>query len=471
MHENKLSRSYQENLIIALCYNKEVCNQLADVLDVEFFDGEPFKEIAEQALLFFSGYNEPIGDHLPDFFDETLNRNDEKSELYRSIFESIYDNRNSINTKFVMTYVENFIKRGRVLRALFESIELIKNNEFDESQKRLFKSFDTSFNIDYGLPFWDSDKVVGVLQEGDENEGVSLGIPHFDKIGLKLYPGELFLYAASYGTGKSWFCVHCGFNAMRFNKKVLHISLEMSEKQVAERYMQRCFAISKWERKPVRIEFVEENGHITGMNKIKINPKASFKDDDIYRYIDDRLGRFHQSGNLIIKQFPTGEASINTIQHYIDYISRKHGFIPEIVIIDYPDLMRSEGFNRDYRLSINEIYKSLRGLSVQHGYCIIAPSQTNRAAMMEDVSLVGGQHLAEDFGKIAIADRAIFYNQTRYEQHLGLARLYVDKNREGRKWDIVAITQCYDMGHFVDDSMLLKSKNTYDNIVNQLNRE
>src|SRR5690606_3296566 len=71
------------------------------------------------------------------------------------------------------------------------------------------------------------------------------GIPEFDRLGFGPTRKEMFLYVADTKTGKTWSMIHLAKVALMNNLKTLHVSLEMSEDKISQRYVQTLFAISK----------------------------------------------------------------------------------------------------------------------------------------------------------------------------------------------------------------------------------
>ena len=93
--------------------------------------------------------------------------------------------------------------------------------------------------------------------------------------------GELGVITANTGVGKSHFLVAMGANAMRYGKNVLHYTFELSEYQVGLRYDSNLCGIAS-------------------------NEVQDHKEKVLEKYEDAELGR------LIIKEYPTASASVNT---------------------------------------------------------------------------------------------------------------------------------------------------------------
>ena len=83
-------------------------------------------------------------------------------------------------------------------------------------------------------------------------------------------------------------------------------------------------------------------------NSAKLKPKAMELIPDL-------------PGKLIIKEFPTGRATVSTIESHTTgtNIASK----ADLVIIDYVDLLSSKKQNRERKDEIDDIYVSTKGIS------------------------------------------------------------------------------------------------------------
>ena len=83
-------------------------------------------------------------------------------------------------------------------------------------------------------------------------------------------------------------------------------------------------------------------------------------------------------GNLIIKEFPTGKATITTIEAHIQKV-KDMGIEPDLIIIDYVDLLSSKRKTIDRKGEIDDIYTSTKGLARELDIPVWSVSQVNRA--------------------------------------------------------------------------------------------
>ena len=134
-------------------------------------------------------------------------------------------------------------------------------------------------------------------------------------------------------------------------------------------------------------------------------------------------------GRLFIKEYPTGSATIMTLKTHIEKLALK-GFVPDIIIIDYADIMRSTRKYDSLRHELKLIYEELRNLAMELNLPIWSASQANRQASNADI--VGLENMSEAYGKAMIADVVLSLSRKPVEKAKGTARLFIAKNRAGR---------------------------------------
>jgi replicative DNA helicase len=131
-------------------------------------------------------------------------------------------------------------------------------------------------------------------------------------------------------------------------------------------------------------------------------------------------------GELIIKYYPTKSTSVIGLRGHIEKCIMQ-GKKPDIVIVDYADLLRGHGTEKRHELE--GIYEDLRGLAGEYEIPVWTASQANRSALEEDV--IGAEKIAESYGKVMVADFVISLSRKVQDKLAGTGRWHVIKNRFG----------------------------------------
>jgi len=133
-------------------------------------------------------------------------------------------------------------------------------------------------------------------------------------------------------------------------------------------------------------------------------------------------------GQLIIKEYSPGKASMSTIESHIKKCIDQE-FKPDLIIIDYVDLLRSKKTNRERKDEIDDIYVSTKGLARELNLPVWSVSQVNRAGAKDDI--IEGDKAAGSYDKIMITDVAISLSRKRQDKVNGTGRFHIMKNRYG----------------------------------------
>ena len=165
-----------------------------------------------------------------------------------------------------------------------------------------------------------------------------------------------------------------GAEAMRQGKNVLHYTLELNENYVGLRY-DACFTGIDFQNIRNNIDIVKK--------KIAEIP-----------------------GKLIIKYFPIKTVSAHSLKLHAERIQTL-GTKIDLIIVDYADILRPSQSDRNSN-SYSEaggIYEELRGVAGELQVPIWSASQSNRAAMDEDI--IQANNISDSYRKIMTADFVI----------------------------------------------------------------
>lgn len=197
----------------------------------------------------------------------------------------------------------------------------------------------------------------------------------------------------------SHFLTMLGAQAIQTGRNVLHYTLELSENLVGIRYDSFLCDINSNDVIENKDEIIEKYKSMKGM------------------------------GRLIIKEFPTNTATIYTLRSHIEKLSVK-GFKPDMILIDYADIMRSTRQYDSLRHELKLIYQELRSYAAELGIPVWTASQSNKEGSQSDV--IDLNNMSEAYGKAMEADVVLSISRKSHEKATGWGRLYVAKNRAGR---------------------------------------
>lgn len=452
----RLDGALQENLLTLLCFDDKNCKIVRAALTPQLFESSVYRELAGHAIDFIDQFGETIKEHLPDQIEHILEGDDQrKAKSYRRTLENLFTSKDSINSEYVITQLHKFVRQQNLKASLVAAVECMNDGRIDQAEIEMQKGLNTqSVAFEAGLSLSSAEDISGILDEPEE-EGFNLGIPELDDAGIIPRRKQLFMLMAARGRGKSWFLTHCAKQALLQRWSVVIITLEMSERSYAGRFLQSFFSIGKRERQTIVTRFSKtKDGSLEDLLTEKIE-RPSMKDDDIREYLVKRATReFGRRRPFRVKAFPTGQLTLSQFEAYLDGLARYENFTPDAILVDYPDLFAMDAKN--LRTEIGAVVAGIRGIGVKRNAAVVAVTQGNRSS--ETATTVTGDMAAEDISKLAHADVFLTYSQTKAEYALGLARIFVEKTRNEMGKFTALITQAYGIGQFCLDSVRLASE-------------
>jgi replicative DNA helicase len=149
---------------------------------------------------------------------------------------------------------------------------------------------------------------------------------------------------------------------------------------------------------------------------------------------------------LRVSSHPNNSISARDIRATLDTWEHFDGFIPDVVVIDYADILAPIDNRKEHRHQQNETWQTLRGLS-QERHCLVITA-TQADADSYDRHHLSLNNFSEDKRKYGHVTAMLALNQTQEEKATGIMRIGVLLAREGEvdARSEVAILQCLRAG-------------------------
>lgn len=449
MNNDSLGELAAENILTLLAFDEKACPILVTALDPKLFGSDIYRQIAIECIEYYKTFKVPANTHLPDLFEKQLEgKNKDKAETYKRILIGLHELKETINREYVLGTLRTFLKQQSLKSAICESYELISNGDIDKAEDvlltntktKLLSTFDAGINLD-------SEEALGFLDK-QETQSFPIGIKQLDDLRIGPARKELFMVMGLPNVGKSRCLVHIGKMLALQRLKVVHISLEMAaDMRVAPLYMQAFFGIAKSNEKIDKhmVFTLTDNNKLLSMEEYTLQNVKTFEDLHIKQELKDKIEKLRRT-QIVIKEFASGYLTMKMLINYLDCLEMYKGFIPDVLIIDYPGIMKLNAKYKTEELGI--ITVELRGLGKERNIGIIAAAQANRTGQNAAVPVLTREHIGADFSMSQTADTLITLNQTKEEYELGLMRIFVDKSRNEKKPPLIIISQNPSIGQF-----------------------
>ena len=395
---SKFGKSFQEDLCHMILNDRPFADQMFEVLDLNFLELKHLRVFIRK----IQDYRNRYGVHPTSKIMHSIVRTglDSEPESVKTRIRDYYarvlaGGQEPEAVEYIKDTALDFCKKQKLKGALIKSVELIKSSSFDEVSKVIDDALKLGSDNTMGYDYLADFEARFVKQARDP---VTTGWADIDDISKGgLGKGELGVVVAPTGAGKSMVLVHLGAQALKAGKNVLHYTLELGDTIVAGRY----------------------DAAITG---VELRNLTVFK-EKIYDEIKDVPGK------LIVKEYPTRSASIQTIKNHLEKLKRRD-FVPDMIIVDYGDLIRPENGGKDEkRHQLETIYEELRGLAQICECPLWTASQTNRSGLNAEVITM--ESISEAFNKCFVADFIFTVSRTVEDKNNNTGRIFVAKNRNG----------------------------------------
>lgn len=191
--------------------------------------------------------------------------------------------------------------------------------------------------------------------------------------GLEL--GELGILMGMPNIGKTFFLVDLACAAALIGKNVFYYTLELREQNVYMRIAQRLANVTS-------DEFIAHSRYGKKMRKkLKV-----------------------RRGEIYIKEYPIGGATISHIAGDINEMEGKHNLKPDLLLIDSADYMMPTNWHQDDHERVADIIVSIRNLAQEINIPAWTVSQVKQEDYYKDLKLTSGSRSAR---KVEIADVVI----------------------------------------------------------------
>ena len=406
---NQYGSDFQIKVLSSLLTHKEFLTNIHDIISDEYFENQAQKWAIKEILKYYDKYHttpslEVLKVELQKVDNDVLQVSI-KEQLKLAYVTSDED------LEYVQEEFTNFCKNQQLKKALMTSVDLLKDGDFDGIRS----------NVDNALKAG-QDKNLGheynknIEDRYRENSRATVPTP-WDRINDLLQGGlgngDFGLIFGNPGGGKSWSLVALGGYAVRLGYNVIHYTLELGEDYVGKRY----------------------DSFFTRIPVTKIN---SFKEK-----VEETIPQL--PGELVIKEFPTGRATMSTIESHLSKCADM-GIKADLVIIDYVDLLSGRKKTRERKDEIDDIYSSAKGLARQLNVPIWSVSQVNRAGAQDKI--IEGDKAAGSYDKMMISDFAMSLSRKKEDKVNGTGRFHIMKNRYGMDGLTFSVNADTSTGHF-----------------------
>jgi replicative DNA helicase len=391
----KFGSEFQIKCISGLVSDRPFIERLTDIVEPEFFENEAHRWIVKQSISYFNEYRDLPTLNVFKVQLESVTNEALKASIVNNL-KVVYQKMNDGDLTYIKEQFLEFCKNQKLKNAINEAVDLLVTGEYEKIKSKVDEALKAGMERNLGHSYEeDVEKRMTVMARNSIKTNWEVIDALMDG---GLGPGELGIITACAGSGKSWVLSKLGAEAMKQGKNVLHFTLELNENYVGLRY-DSCFTGIDFQNIRNNVDVVKQ----------KINEVP---------------------GKLKIKYFPIKTVSAHSLKAHCERIHTL-GTKIDMIIVDYADILRpihSDRNSNSYQ-EAGGIYEELRSIAGELQVPIWSASQSNRAAMDEDI--IQANNIADSYRKIMTADFVMSLSRKVTDKVNHTARFHIIKNRFG----------------------------------------
>lgn len=402
---------YEGVILLNALKNQEYLSSIVEFLKPEFFNDNDIKVVFNSISDFF---RERGATPTHTEIKARLTTESEKTSFNNTVQKLKQLDKNYDKTE-LLSNTERFLKERCLQKAIIDTAEKFSKGGIDVSE--VLQEFEkaNAITLTESMGHWYFEDIETHIKDlVTVYNPIPLGWKFIDeRLEGGLYPKTLTCILGQVNVGKSVFLGNIATNLVTQNRNILLISLEMSEFMYARRISSQLTQIPHNQLKVYTEELKESVEHI----KRKIESK------------------------LVIKEYPPKSVNCRHIDSYITKLIQR-GFKPEVVVIDYINLIKPISKNLNSYESVKEVSEHLRALSFKYNIPIVTASQLKRDAF--NTSNPGMEGVSESIGLANTCDVMCSIWQEEEDKELGIIHMGLIKNRFGPNYGSCAFRLKYD---------------------------
>jgi hypothetical protein len=495
--DNRIERSILIGTIVSSAYLTSFCDLYTDP---DYFRVPWSRTIAEWATLYFKKYRKAPGKDIQRIYEiRSKGSNSEDMENIGKFLQFIsaeYERMNEINVPYLVDQTVQYFKE-RAIELLQDDLEaVIHKNDYEEAEK-LILEFNKIEAVNFDV--FDLHKDNGTLSDIFHRQKEGCLVEYPGRLGKLINPllrrGCLTSILGGEKSGKSHFLDDIAFRALMNRKKVIVFDAgDMTPDQRKERIASRITmqVVNPFDAGEILVPVMDCEKNQTNFCQMKERScrvgikvdKQYLEKDEIppdyvpctfcskerpheyepnawykYRNIEfmseeslkegwERFQTRIAGSQYKMICYPNSTLTVRRIEADLDRLEKTDDFVPDIVVVDYADLLVPENTRVDIRHQQDEIWRNLRRVSQDRHILLLTATQA--PARSYGKKTLDKSHFSEDKRKNAHVTGTIGLNVIQEEKWRKIVRVNIVLKREGyfNENEYCSVLQCLEMGRF-----------------------
>ena len=428
MKITRYSGNDARRVLIGMATDRAVCSRIAANWMPEGLFGSRWENlVGGWCVKYLQKYEKPIGRAVEGLFDSWAERHDGDKEVdlverFLSVLSDEYDREGTLASDYVLDLAGRHFNSVK-MQQLKESLEIeLDNGQVEDAQERLLQHRRVELGAgSVVVPSRDFDVWVDAFDSEKMSPLILFPDPLGEWLGQTFCRDSFVSFVGAFGRGKSWWLLDLAFRAVKQRRRVGLFEVgDMSQSQVLRRMGQRA-ARRPMQNKtvplPKRFESVEEGPIIEERKMVGLDARTAYR---AWKKMDGRE-------RLRLSIHSSGAASAEQLASIVSDWQRE-GWVPDVVILDYVDLLAPPKGIREKREGVDETWKRLRRLSQELHCCVITATQGDANSYKKEVIDAG--NFSDSRTKNDHVTSSIGLNMRDTDKQRGVIRLNWLKRRD-----------------------------------------
>ena len=437
MKRTKVDTSTEQKIVTAMVVSKDFLSQAVNTIDASLFQAKHLQQVAKWSLSYFNKYRESPKENIESLYHAWVRRGKASEEMVDAVHDVLeylstqYEESPTLNIPYLLDTTADYFNLRRI-EALKDELEYaLAEGDRNAASTKIAEFSTVSAAINLGVDplnddlAWDS--AFGESQQplfAWKNKAADTFF------GPALCRDGLIGVLAPEKRGKTWWCVEFAMRAVSQRRRVALFEVgDMSQSQIMRRLGVRLSRRPMFKRYLGRIDVpkgIERNDEDISIRKVAMEFDKIASAESSKRAVQKFLrssGIKQDDPHFMVSVHPNSSVNVRDLTTVLEQWEAQKGFIPDVIIIDYPDILAPEPGTSGMttRDQINTTWKALRRMSQERHCLVIAPTQADAASY--SVETLDASNFSEDKRKLAHVTGMLGLNQTRDEKARGIMRL------------------------------------------------
>ena len=385
----------EKKVLAGMLHDEEVLEYAAMNIEAADFDAEETAYLFDVIIRFYRKYYKSITGPI---LNTWLTKNDPKKKTQLMLlFTELSSKGSDEYTRYYINELTSYATKRRLYKIHDRITTGLNEDEdpdtlFTEATRAILTGGNTSLVYRTSV-FDDPEGRVRLYEDKRDNpekyQGVPYGIAEIDELTGGMFTGQLYMIMGRTGAGKSRMLFNIGCNVSLAGKDVMYCTIEMEAAIIQHMWESRQLAIP-----------------LQDILRANLSDENEKKYLDFIRNSDDQIP-FH------IVDIPQG-CTTGVIDSEVTMFEKIHGKVPDIVLIDYANLISPIARFKDRAEKYDHVFRELKEGARAHRTVYYTAAQMNRESLKTKEP--GTEH-------VAFSDAAAYHCDAVF-------RVFADKNME-----------------------------------------